>query len=229
MIVHRKFVWFFILRISIPLTIHPEKEKIMEKLTPKEQLVYDFIVDTIRREGYSPSVRDIAQAVDMKSTSTVHHYIARLEEKGYIQKESGKSRTLRIEKSEDDNADRIPVLGRVAAGQPILATENFEGYVDYYVNRRRYNVDNLFALIIKGESMIEAGIMNGDTVIVERTSYARNGDIVIALVGDEATCKVFYKEDGHYRLQPQNSTMEPIIAKEVTLLGKVIACFRSYH
>jgi len=201
----------------------------MERLTSKEQLVYDFIVDTIRRDGYSPSVRDIATAVDMKSTSTVHHYIRRLEEKGYIQKESGKSRTLRIEKADDENADRIPVLGRVAAGQPILATENFEGYVDYYVNRRRYNPDNLFALIIKGESMIEAGIMNGDTVIVERTSYARNGDIVIALVGDEATCKVFFKEDGHYRLQPCNSTMEPIIVKEVILLGKVIACYRNYN
>ncbi len=201
----------------------------MEKLTHKEQLVYDFIVDTIRRDGYSPSVRDIANAVDMKSTSTVHHYIHQLENKGYIQKESGKSRTLRIEKADDENADRIPVLGRVAAGQPILATENFEGYIDYYVNRRRYNIDSLFALIIKGESMIEAGIMNGDTVIVERTSYARNGDIVIALVGDEATCKVFYKEEGHYRLQPMNSTMEPIIVKEVALLGKVISCFRNYH
>ena len=98
----------------------------MEKLTPKEQLVYDYIVDTIRREGYSPSVRDIASAVDMKSTSTVHHYIGRLEAKGYIQKESGKSRTLRIEKAENDTADHIPVLRRVAAGQPILATENFE-------------------------------------------------------------------------------------------------------
>ena len=193
----------------------------MEKLTPKEQLVYDYIVDTIRREGYSPSVRDIASAVDMKSTSTVHHYIRRLEEKGYIQKESGKSRTLRVEKAEHDTADHIPVLGRVAAGQPILATENF--------NKRRYNIDNLFALIIKGESMIEAGIMNGDTVIVERTSYARNGDIVIALVGDEATCKEFYKEDGHYRLQPRNSTMDPILVEEVILLGKVISCYRNYN
>ncbi|MBQ3065525.1 MAG: transcriptional repressor LexA [Clostridia bacterium] len=201
----------------------------MEKLTPKEQLVYDFILDTIRRDGYSPSVRDISDAVGIKSTSTVHHYISRLEAKGYIQKESGKSRTLRIEKNDGDDADRIPLLGRVAAGQPILATENFEGYIDYYVNKRRYNVDNLFALIIKGESMIEAGIMNGDTVIVERTSYARNGDIVIALVGDEATCKVFYREDGHFRLQPQNSTMEPILVDEVVLLGKVIACFRNYH
>ena len=201
----------------------------MEKLTPKEQLIYDFILDTIRRDGYSPSVRDIANAVDIKSTSTVHHYISRLENKGYIQKESGKSRTLRIEKNDGDDADRIPLLGRVAAGQPILATENFEGYIDYYVNKRRYNVDNLFALTIKGESMIEAGIMNGDTVIVERTSYARNGDIVIALVGDEATCKVFYREDGHFRLQPQNSTMAPILVDEVVLLGKVIACFRNYN
>ena len=201
----------------------------MEKLTPKEQLVYDFIVDTIRREGYSPSVRDIAAAVNMKSTSTVHHYIGRLEEKGYIQKESGKSRTLRIEKAESDTADRIPVLGRVAAGQPILATENFEGYVDYHVNKRRYSLDNLFALIIKGESMIEAGIMNGDTVIVERTSYARNGDIVIALVGDEATCKEFYREEGHYHLQPRNSAMEPILVEEVILLGKVISCYRNYN
>ncbi|MBP3917664.1 MAG: transcriptional repressor LexA [Clostridia bacterium] len=201
----------------------------MEKLTPKEQLVYDFIVDTIRREGYSPSVRDITQAVSMKSTSTVHHYINRLEAKGYIQKESGKSRTLRVENKEQETSDKIPVLGRVAAGQPILATENFEGYVDYHVNKRRYNIDNLFALIIKGESMIEAGIMNGDTVIVERTSYARNGDIVIALVGDEATCKEFYREDGHYRLQPRNSTMDPIIVKDVVLLGKVIASYRNYN
>lgn len=201
----------------------------MEKLTPKEQLVYDFIVDTIRREGYSPSVRDITQAVSMKSTSTVHHYINRLEAKGYIQKESGKSRTLRVENKEQETSDKIPVLGRVAAGQPILATENFEGYVDYHVNKRRYNIDNLFALIIKGESMIEAGIMNGDTVIVERTSYARNGDIVIALVGDEATCKEFYREDGHYRLQPKNSTMDPIIVKDVVLLGKVIASYRNYN
>ncbi|MBO5648708.1 MAG: transcriptional repressor LexA [Clostridia bacterium] len=201
----------------------------MEKLTKKEQLVYDFIVDTIRRDGYAPSVRDISLAVDMKSTSTVHHYIASLEKKGYIQKESGKSRTLRIERDENENADRIPVLGRVAAGQPILATENFESYIDFYVNKRRYSIDNLFALIIKGDSMIEAGIMNGDTVIVERTSYARNGDIVIALVGDEATCKVFYREDGHYRLQPCNSTMEPIIVDEVLLLGKVISCFRNYN
>ena len=201
----------------------------MEKLTSKEQLVYDFILDTIRRDGYSPSVRDISNAVGIKSTSTVHHYLSRLESKGYIQKESGKSRTLRIEKNDGDDADRIPLLGRVAAGQPILATENFEGYIDYYVNKRRYNVDNLFALIIKGESMIEAGIMNGDTVIVERTSYARNGDIVIALVGDEATCKVFYREEGHFRLQPQNSSMAPILVDEVVLLGKVIACFRNYH
>ena len=201
----------------------------MEKLTPKEQLVYDFIVDTIRREGYSPSVRDITQAVSMKSTSTVHHYINRLEAKGYIQKESGKSRTLRVENKEQETSDKIPVLGRVAAGQPILATENIEGYVDYHVNKRRYNIDNLFALIIKGESMIEAGIMNGDTVIVERTSYARNGDIVIALVGDEATCKEFYREDGHYRLQPRNSTMDPIIVKDVVLLGKVIASYRNYN
>ncbi len=201
----------------------------MEKLTAKEQLVYDYIVDTIRREGYAPSVRDIASAVDMKSTSTVHHYINKLENKGYIQKESGKSRTLRIDKKEEDNTDRIPLLGRVAAGQPILAVENFEGYVDYYVNKRRYNIDNLFALIIKGESMIEAGIMNGDTVIVERTSYARNGDIVIALIDDEATCKVFYKEEGHYRLQPCNSAMQPIYVKEIILLGKVIACYRNYN
>ncbi len=201
----------------------------MEKLTQKEQLVYDYIVDTIRREGYSPSVRDIATSVGIRSTSTVHSYINRLAQKGYIQKESGKSRTLRLENAENENIDRIPVLGRVAAGQPILAVENFEGYVNYHINRRRYNIDNLFALIIKGESMIEAGIMNGDTVIVERTSYARNGDIVIALVGDEATCKEFYREDGHYRLQPRNPTMEPIIVDQVILLGKVISSFRNYN
>ena len=213
------------------ITTHSFQKRriIMEKLTPKEQLVYDYIVDNIRREGYAPSVRDIAIAVGMKSTSTVHNYLNRLEYKGYIQKESGKSRTLRIERKEESGADRIPLLGRVAAGQPILAEENFEGYVDFYVNKRRYNVESLFALVIKGESMVDAGIMNGDTVIVERTSFARNGDIVIALVGEEATCKRFYKEDGHYRLQPCNPHMQPIYVKEVILLGKVISCFRNYN
>ena len=198
----------------------------MEKLTPKEQLVYDFIVDTIRREGYSPSVRDIAAAVNMKSTSTVHHYIGRLEEKGYIQKESGKSRTLRIEKAEQDTADKIPVLGRVAAGQPILAVEEIEGYLPFSMPGA--GDKELFALKVRGESMLWAGILDGDIVIVERTPTARNGEMVVALVEDSATVKTFYKENGHFRLQPENDAYEPIIVDEVIILGKVIASYRYY-
>lgn len=202
----------------------------MEVLTPQEKAVYDYISSTIEKSGYAPSVRDIKDAIGVKSTSTVHSYLEKLEKKGYIIKEQGKSRTIRTrEKQEEPEAKKIPILGQVAAGMPILAVENCEGYIDFCPSRKVGIGDELFALRIKGESMIEAGIMNGDCVIVSRTSYVENGDIAVVLIDDEATVKTFYRENGIFRLQPENSRMKPIIVKNVHILGKVIASVRYYE
>lgn len=202
----------------------------MQDLAPKEKRVYDYITETIRRVGYSPSVRDIQRDLGIKSTSTVHAYLNRLEEKGYILKESGKSRTLRVDSFGHDpkRSARVPILGRVAAGMPILAVENCDGYIDFPIMRGSYAPNELFALRVCGESMIEAGIFDGDLVIVRKVNYAENGEIVVALVEDEATVKTFYKEDGHFRLQPENATMAPIIVDTVYILGKVISVMRFY-
>ena len=202
-----------------------------EHLTDKEKAMYDFICDTIRREGFSPSVRDIQTALGIKSTSTVHSYLNRLEEKGAIQKENGKSRTLRVDSKSGEpprTTVKVPIVGRVTAGMPILATENFEGYFDFPLMNRSYAGNSLFALRVRGTSMIGVGIMDGDVIVVKKQSSAENGDIVVALVGEEATVKTFYKEDGHFRLQPENPTMEPIIVDEVIILGQVISSFRFY-
>ena len=195
----------------------------MAELTKKEQDILDYIRDTISAEGYSPSVRDIRSALGIKSTSTVHQYLHRLEEKGYIIKEQGKSRTIRIEGEVEHG---VPLIGEIAAGLPILAEENFNGYVDF--NAKGYDKSKLFALEVHGQSMIDAGILDGDIIIVNQGSYADNGEIVAALVGDEATVKEFYKENGRYRLQPRNESMAPIIVDECVILGKVIACLRYY-
>lgn len=202
----------------------------MQELKEKEKLIYNYIIDVIRREGYSPSVRDIQNAMDIKSTSTVHSYLAKLEKKGYIQKESGKSRTLRAESfaTEPQRTVRVPILGRVAAGMPILAIENHEGYIDFPVMNRYYQANQLYSLRVKGESMIEAGILDGDLIIVKKECVADNGDIVVALVGDEATVKTFYRENGHFRLQPENSSMAPIIVNDVYILGRVVSVMRFY-
>ncbi|MBO5273681.1 MAG: transcriptional repressor LexA [Clostridia bacterium] len=202
----------------------------MQELTLKEKKVYDYIIETIRRVGYSPSVRDIQRDLDIKSTSTVHAYLNKLEEKGYIQKENGKSRTLRVDSfgHEPQRSAKVPILGRVAAGMPILAVENCEGYIDFPLMRGSYPPNELFALRVRGESMIEAGILDGDIVIIRKVNYAENGEIVVALVEDEATVKTFYKENGHFRLQPENSTMDPIIVDTVYILGKVVSVMRFY-
>lgn len=204
----------------------------MEKLTERERRVYDYICETIEKNGYSPSVRDIKNALGIKSTATVHSYLERLERKDYIRKEQGKSRTLRLggesEKTSPINVS-VPILGQVAAGLPILAEENFDGFIDFCPTARIDARSELFALAVKGESMIDAGIMDGDYVIVNRTSYVENGDIAVVLIGDEATVKTFYKENGLFRLQPENKTMKPIMAKEVYILGKVIANVRYYE
>jgi len=207
----------------------------MIPLDPKEQAIFDYIKENIKKNGYSPSIRDIRTALNIKSTSTVHTYLERLERKGYIQKENGKSRTLRIEGlgAEDfvpsEDSGMIPLIGRVTAGQPILAVENYEGYIQYPAGLRRKPDSDLFALKVTGTSMIEAGILDGDIVIIEKTATAENGDIVVALIDDEATVKTFYKEDGHFRLQPENKTMLPIIVNSLMILGKVVASIRFYR
>ena len=202
----------------------------MIELTQKEKDIYDYINDCIEKNGYAPSVRDICSAVGIKSTSSVHEYLRRLETKGYIKISSGKSRALSLESgvaSESSKMKKVPILGKVAAGQPILAVENYEGFVDFPVTMARGKA-NLFALRVMGESMIEAGILDGDIVVVESKRYADDGEIVVAMIDDEATVKRFYKDNGRIRLQPANHTMEPIYTKEVTVLGKVIANFRFY-
>lgn len=198
-------------------------------LTKKEKLVFDYLVQSINENGYAPSVRDIVASLGIKSTSSVHLYLHNLEAKGYIEQDAGKKRTLRICAPYARVAGKVPLLGSITAGSPILAVENFEGFVDLPWNSAKYSTDELFALKIKGESMIEAGILDNDVVIVRKTGYADNGQIVVALIEDEATVKTFYKEEGHFRLQPENSTMSPIIVDNVTLIGVVVASFRQYE
>lgn len=203
----------------------------MPDLKPKERKVLDFIRDSITENGFAPSVRDICVALDIKSTSTVHLYLRRLEEKGYIDRCDGKSRAIRVDSyhtaPRDENSYRVPILGQVAAGVPILTVENFDGYLDY-TTMKKYDKDALFALKVSGTSMIEAGILDGDYVVVEQRPYADNGDIVVAMIDDSATVKRFFKEKGRYRLQPENAAMKPIYTDEVTVLGKVVACIRYY-
>ncbi|MBO4868794.1 MAG: transcriptional repressor LexA [Clostridia bacterium] len=196
----------------------------MQDLSKREREILEFITETIEAEGYSPSVRDISQALGIRSTSTVHMYLHRLEEKGYILKEQGKSRTIRVEGVAQHPG--VPIIGSVAAGLPIFAEENFDGYIDFKADG--YDQSKLFALHVKGESMIDAGILDGDLLIVAATDYAENGDIVVALVDNEATVKEFHKEKGRYRLQPKNETMEPIIVKKCEILGKAVASVRYY-
>ena len=198
-------------------------------LSKKEKLVFDYLVKTINENGYAPSVRDIGADLGIKSTSSVHLYLHNLEAKGFIEQDANKKRTLRISAPYARVAGKVPLIGAITAGAPILAVENFEGYVDLPWNSTKYSSDELFALKVKGESMIEAGIFDGDIVIVRKSTYAENGKIVVALIEDEATVKTFYKENSHFRLQPENKTMSPIIVEDVSLLGIVVASFRQYE
>ena len=196
-------------------------------LTKKEKLVFDYLVKTINENGYAPSVRDIGASLGIKSTSSVHLYLHNLEAKGLIEQDAGKRRTLRL--CAPYASGKVPLLGAITAGSPILAVENFEGYVDIPWNNARYSSGELFALKVRGESMIDAGILDGDIVVVRKSAYADNGQIVVALIEDEATVKTFYREDGHFRLQPENRTMDPIVVDDVALLGIVVASFRQYE
>lgn len=199
-----------------------------EKITPKQQEILEYIKETILKKGYPPAVREICEAVNLKSTSSVHSHLETLEKNGYIRRDPTKPRTIEIIDDCFNLARRemvnVPLLGTVAAGMPLLAQENIENY--FPIPTEMLPNKEIFMLRIKGDSMIEAGIFNGDLIIVERTVTAENGEIVVALLDDSATVKRFYKENGHYRLQPENSAMEPILVDEVQILGKVIGLFR---
>lgn len=192
-------------------------------LKEKEAAVFNYIRSRLS-DGLSPSVREIMDAMGFKSTSTAHRYIEALVREGLIEKTGSLNRTLRLPNS---GTTSVPVMGTVTAGQPITAVEDITGYVGF--EAPGVDPQELFALKIRGQSMINAGILEGDIVIVKRMSYAENGDIVVAFIDrEEATVKTFYKEKGRYRLQPENDTMEPIIVDEVEVLGKVIGLKRYY-
>jgi len=197
----------------------------MKKISKKQTEVFNYIKSYIDENGVAPSVREIAKAVGLTSPSTVQHHIVALIEKGYLEKgDANQKRTLKIAKR-SNTAQYVPLLGTVTAGKPILAIESIEDYIPAPVSG---SGKELFALRIKGDSMINAAIEDGDIVIVERTPVAENGDIVVALIEDEATVKRFYKEDGHFRLQPENENYDPIIVDELAILGKITALIRNY-
>lgn len=201
------------------------------RATGRDGEILAYISECIKRNGYGPSVRDIQSALNIKSTSTVHAALSRLESEGLIHKEQGKSRTLRLDTGKsrsESRAVRLPILGHVAAGLPVFAEEDIDGYVNFPLSDSEIKYNKFFALRVKGESMIDAGIFNGDILIVRKADYAENGTIVVAGVGDEATVKRFYRENGKYRLQPENSAMQPIIVDEAYILGVVVASIRYY-
>ena len=200
------------------------------RISDKQKEILEYMKQEILNKGYPPTVRDICEAVKLKSTSSVHSHLETLEKNGYIRRDPTKPRAIEII---DDNFNmtrremtNVPMVGRVAAGEPILAVENIESYfpipTEYMPNAES------FMLKVKGESMINAGIFDGDQILVEKCNTARNGDMVVALVDDSATVKTFYKENGHIRLQPQNDTMDPIIVDDCEIMGKVFGVFRFF-
>lgn len=195
-------------------------------------MIIDYIKNEVSEKGYPPSVREIAKAVGLASSSTVHGHLLRLENKGYIRRDPTKPRAIEVlDKSIDSNIPKdkaryAPVIGKVTAGIPITAVENIEEFVPIPSSTTSPD-DKIFVLIIEGESMIEAGILDGDMVIIKQQNTAQNGEIVVAMTeDDEATVKRFFKEKDHIRLQPENATMEPLLLKNVTILGKVIGLYR---
>lgn len=201
------------------------------KITAKQKEILEYIKEEILKNGYPPSVREICGAVNLKSTSSVHSHLETLEKNGYIRRDPTKPRAIEIM---DDSFQlvrhemaSIPIVGTVAAGLPILAEQNIEGY--FPIPTEMVPQGDAFILKVKGDSMIKAGIFNGDSIFVSVCNTAENGDTVVALVDDSATVKTYYKEDGHYRLQPENDSMDPIILDNVDILGKVFGVFRLYH
>ena len=188
------------------------------KISAKQEEILEYIKSQILERGFPPSVRDICEAVHLKSTSSVHSHLETLEKNGYIRRDPTKPRAIEI--------TDVPVIGHVAAGEPLLAEQNIENYfpipMEYMPNKQT------FMLKVHGESMINAGILDGDLVLVEQSSVADNGDIVVALLDDSATVKRFYKEEGIFRLQPENDALEPIIVRDLQIMGKVIGVFRFF-
>lgn len=201
------------------------------RISNKQKEILEYLKSQIINKGYPPAVREICEAVKLKSTSSVHSHLETLEKNGYIRRDPSKPRAIEIIDDEFNLTRRdlvnVPVVGTITAGQPILAVENIEGYfpipAEYMPN------EETFMLKVKGDSMINAGIHNGDKILVQKQSHAKNGDYVVALIGDEVTVKTFYKENGYYRLQPENDTMEPIIVSDLNIQGKVIGLFRMFQ
>lgn len=201
----------------------------IKESSDKQTQIYNFLVEFTKSKGYPPSVREICQAVSLKSTSTVHGHLKRLEKKGLIYRDPTKPRALEIVElsTEEKELIDIPIVGKVTAGMPILATENIEDMFQIPINYVRHNND-LFILRVTGDSMIEAGILDGDLAIIEQKNVASNGDIVVALIENEATIKRFFKEDEFIRLQPENKNYEPIIVPNCSVLGKLVGIYRAY-
>jgi repressor LexA len=208
---------------------------ILRSLTPRQRSILSYIKKELREKGYPPSVREMGEAVGLKSSSTVHSHLTKLEELGYIRRDPTKPRAIEVldeyayqpaARTTEiySNLIPVPLLGRITAGAPILAYESVEE--TYPLPADFVRGEEVFMLSVRGDSMIEDGILDGDYVVVSRQTSARNGDIVVALLEDEATVKRFYKENGHFRLQPANSFMEPIIVNDVQILGKVVSLLR---
>lgn len=204
----------------------------MKDLTERQKDIFQFIKRNVNDKGYPPSVREIGNAVGLQSSSTVHGHLAKLENKGYIKRDPTKPRAIEIVQESDVNESpviHVPVLGKVTAGLPITAVENVEEYFPLPEHFTANHNSEIFLLNVVGDSMIEAGIHDGDRVIVRKQNIAHNGEIIVAMTDeDEATVKRFYKEKGYYRLQPENSTMEPIFLDNVSVLGKVVGLFREF-
>lgn len=201
------------------------------RISNKQKEILEYLKSQIINKGYPPAVREICEAVKLKSTSSVHSHLETLEKNGYIRRDPSKPRAIEIIDDEFNLTRRelvnVPIVGTITAGQPILAVENIDSYFpipsEYMPN------EDTFMLKVKGESMINAGIFNGDKILVQKQSHAKNGEFVVALIGEEVTVKTFYKENGFYRLQPENDSMEPIIVPDLKILGKVIGLFRMYN
>ncbi|MBV7276751.1 transcriptional repressor LexA [Clostridium thailandense] len=200
-----------------------------EHKSNKQAEIYEFIKSQIKEKGYPPSVREIGAAVGLRSTSTVHGHLERLEKKGLIKRDATKPRTIEVVENSSNRKElvNVPIIGTITAGSPILAVENIEDVFPLPMDYVKSNKE-LFILKVSGESMIEAGILDGDLSIIEKINSAENGDIVVALIENEATLKRFFKEKDHIRLQPENKTMSPIIVPDCQIIGKLVGIYRQY-
>ncbi|MGM0549086.1 MAG: transcriptional repressor LexA [Bacillota bacterium] len=207
----------------------------MDDLSKRQKSILQFIIDQIKSKGYPPSVREIGKAVGLKSPASVHSHLKTLEKLNYLRRDPSKPRAIEViynsepEAKNEKEMINIPVVGKVTAGSPILAEENIEDYFPLPLSYLKVGNNDLFMLKVSGNSMVEAGIHDGDYVIAEKQNYAKNKDIVIALLEEEATVKRFFKEEDHIRLQPENPAYEPIISKNIKVLGKVTGLFRKFN